>query len=67
MEILIGADGTPIQCHCIGGNAWFHAGVWTREEAESYIQTGRYPQRLLDKIRKDFEEYCSKQGAIHAL
>lgn len=55
MDVLIGADGKTIRCWCIGGNAWFHADVWTHEEAEAYMKTGVYPQRLLDKIRQDYE------------
>lgn len=37
-------------------NHFYNNKVWTYEEAKSYSETGIYPDRLLDIIRKKFEE-----------
>lgn len=55
MAELIGDDGKPISCWEPKAGCYFAKSAWTEQEARDYVRTGEYPQRLLNKIRADYE------------
>lgn len=54
MTTLHGPTG-PVECHEPRPGCYFAASHWTAEEAEAYAATGKYPQRLSDEIRAEYE------------
>lgn len=56
MATLLTPDGKTIECHEPKPGHFFAASTWTQAEAAHYVETGEYPQRLLDVIKAQQRE-----------